>query len=164
MVIIGLDVGQVRIGIAVSDESELLASPRGVIRRRSNAAAIEAIVRIVRETGAQLVVVGLPISFDGKLHAQAHAVQSFASKLRTALPVPLVFWDETLSTVRAEERLRAAGVRPERMRERIDAAAAAVILQDYLDRPQRGTAPPWPQAETDSNAPPAADMQPEGQP
>jgi putative holliday junction resolvase len=164
MVIIGLDVGQVRIGIAVSDESELLASPRGVIRRRSNAAAIEAIARIVHETGAHLVVVGLPISFDRKLHAQAHAIQSFANKLRAALPVPLVFWDETLSTVRAEERLRAAGVRPERMRERIDAAAATVILQDYLDRPERGAPPPWPQADTDGDAPSAADMPDEGQP
>jgi putative Holliday junction resolvase len=137
MVIVGLDVGQVRIGVAVSDESELVATPRTVIRRRSNAAAIEAIARVVRESRAGLVVVGLPVSFDGKLHAQAHAIQAFADRLRRALAAPLVYVDETLSTVRAEELLRAAGVRPDRMRERIDAAAAAVILQDYLDRPER---------------------------
>jgi putative Holliday junction resolvase len=150
MVIVGLDVGQVRIGVAVSDESELVATPRAVIRRRSNVAAIESIARVVRESGAGLVVVGLPVSFDGKLHAQAHAVQTFADKLRRAMPVPLVYADETLSTVRAEELLRAAGVRPDRMRERIDAAAAAVILQDYLDRPERplDTDAPIAQADT----------------
>ncbi|MFI5274032.1 MAG: Holliday junction resolvase RuvX [Ktedonobacterales bacterium] len=133
MVILALDVGDVRIGLAVSDETELLATPRGVIRRRSDAAAIEAIARTVAETGAAQVVVGLPVSFDGQLHAQAQAVQRFAAKLGARLALPLIFADETLSSVRAEEQLRAAGVRAEKMRERIDAAAAAIILQDYLD-------------------------------
>ena len=134
MVIVALDVGQARIGVAVSDASELLASPHGAIRRRSNVAAFAAIARIVAEAGAGLVVVGLPISFDGQLHAQAERVRTFAEKLRSYLGVPLVYADETLSTWRAEEMLRAAGVRPERIRERIDAAAAAVILQEYLDQ------------------------------
>lgn len=133
MVIVALDVGQVRIGVAVSDELELLASPHSTIRRTSNAAAIAAIARVVESSDAEHVVVGLPTSFDGKLHAQAQSVQAFAEKLRARLSVPLVYADETLSTVRAEEQLRAAGVRPDRIRERIDAAAAAVILQEYLD-------------------------------
>jgi putative holliday junction resolvase len=133
MVIVALDVGQARIGVAVSDELELLASPHSTIRRTSNAAAIAAIARVVDATGAEQVVVGLPVSFDGKLYAQAQSVQTFAEKLRARLSVPLVYADETLSTVRAEEQLRAAGVRPDRIRERIDAAAAAVILQEYLD-------------------------------
>lgn len=135
MVIVGLDVGSARIGVAVSDEMELMASPRMVIRRTSTAAAVDAIARIVRESGAELLVVGLPVSFDGKLHAQAKAVHSFAERLRATTGVPIVYADETLSTVRAEEQLRAAGVRPDRMRARIDAAAAAVILQDYLNQP-----------------------------
>ncbi len=162
MVIVGLDVGEARIGVAVSDDSETLASPRGVVRRRSNAAAIAEIARIVRESDAQLVVVGLPISFDGKLHAQARTVQAFGNKLRAALGVPLVYSDETLSTVRAEERLRAAGVRPERMRERIDAAAAAVILQDYLDRPTGAASTPERQVPADAG-PAADDATPGGQ-
>ena|SRR5215813_14016662 len=137
MVIVALDVGQARIGVAVSDESELLASPHTVIRRRSNAAAFATIARIIVDTGAELVVVGLPISFDGQLHAQAESVSAFAEKLRVKLAVPLVFADETLSSWRAEEMLRAAGVRPERIRERLDAAAAAVILQEYLDQRRR---------------------------
>lgn len=144
VVILALDVGAARIGVAASDESELLASPRAVIRRRSDAAAIEAILRAVAEAGAGLVVVGLPVSFDGHLHAQAQAVRRFADKLRARLgpDVPLVYADETLSTVRAEEQLRASGLRADKIRERIDAAAAAVILQEYLDTRRQAAIPP----------------------
>lgn len=133
MVMIGLDVGQVRIGVAVCDDLELMASPETVIRRKSNALAIEAIARVVAERRAEQVVVGLPVSFDGQLHHQAQSVLAFGNRLRARLDVPVVYADETLSTVRAEEALRAAGMRPDRIRDRIDAAAAAVILQDYLD-------------------------------
>lgn len=136
MVILGLDVGQVRIGVAVSDPTGTLATPRGVIRRRSTAAALDVVVRMVAESDAALVVMGLPISLDGGLHAQARAVQSFGARLSKRLHVPVVYWDERLSTVTAAEALRAAGLRPDRIRERIDAAAAAVILQGYLDHGQ----------------------------
>lgn len=139
MVIVALDVGQARIGVAVSDDTGLIATPLTVIHRRSTAQAIEAIARLVREEGASLVVVGLPVSFDGTLHEQARSVQSFARKARRAVDIPMVYADETLSTVRAEELLRASGMRPERIRERIDAAAAAVILQEYLDQRGRET-------------------------
>lgn len=133
MVILALDVGQARIGVAVSDPSGVLATPRGVIRRRSTATALDAVARMVAETTAELVVVGLPISLDGGLHGQARAVQSFGARLQRRLRVPVVYADERLSTVSAAEALRAAGVRPDRIHERIDAAAAAVILQAYLD-------------------------------
>jgi putative Holliday junction resolvase len=103
-------------------------------------AALEAVARLVAESGAEVVVVGLPVSFDGQLHGQARAIQSFAAKLRERISQPVVFADETLSSVRAEEALRAAGVRPDRIRERLDMAAAAVILQDYLDARNRGAA------------------------
>lgn len=137
MVILALDVGERRIGVATAEDAAGIAgiaTPRGVIRRTSNAGAIEAVLRAVAESGAGLVVVGLPVSFDGQLHAQARAIQTFAERLRARLAVPLVYADETLSTVRAHEALHAAGVRPERIRERIDAAAAALILQEYLDQ------------------------------
>jgi putative holliday junction resolvase len=140
MKVLALDIGSVRIGVATSDETELLASPYGVIRRRGARDAEAAILRTVEETRAGLVVVGLPVSFDGELHAQAKSIQAFADKLRKRLSVPLVYADETLSTVRAEEKLRAGGVRRDRISARIDAAAAAVILQDYLDA--RRQAPP----------------------
>lgn len=137
MRVMGLDIGSVRIGVALSDETGLLASPYSVIQRRSTKEALRAIVGALEETEAGLVVVGLPVSLDGQLHAQAVSVQSFAEKLRRRLAVPLVYADETLSTVRAEELLRDRGLRPSRRRERIDSAAAAVILQDYLDQQRR---------------------------
>jgi putative holliday junction resolvase len=133
MVILALDVGDARIGVAVSDPTGTLASPRGVIRRRSTTVAYEAIARAVAETGAEQVVIGLPISLDGTLHAQARAVQAFGERLGRRLHIPVAYWDERLTTVAAAEALRAAGVRPDRIRERIDAAAAAIILQEYLD-------------------------------
>ncbi|HET9110513.1 MAG TPA: Holliday junction resolvase RuvX [Ktedonobacterales bacterium] len=137
MVIVSLDVGEARIGVAVSDELELIATPRPMIRRKSTAAALNAVAQEIARAEAQLVVVGLPVSFDGELHGQARATQSFAEKLRGRISAPLIYADETLSSVRAEERLRAAGVRPERMRERIDSEAAAVILEDVLEQRRR---------------------------
>ena len=137
MVILALDVGQARIGIATCDDAELLATPQSVIRRSSTSAALDGVVRAIAESSASLVVIGLPISFDGQLHAQARSVQAFGEKLRHRVHVPIEYADETLSTWRAEELLRASGVRPERIRERIDAAAAAVILQDFLDQRHR---------------------------
>lgn len=137
MVIVALDIGEVRIGVAVSDELELIATPRAMIRRKTTAGALDAIAQEIARAEAQLVVVGLPVSFDGQLHAQARATQAFAEKLRRRLSIPLIFADETLSSVRAEERLRQAGVRPERLRERIDSEAAAVILEDVLEQRRR---------------------------
>lgn len=136
-VVLALDVGEKRIGVAVSDELGLLASPRTVIHRRTTQQALDEIARLLREVGPCTVVVGLPVSLDGQLHGQAQTVRRFAERLRSRIGVPLVYVDETLSTVRAEEQLRAAGVRPDRIRERIDAVAAAVILEDYLEQQRR---------------------------
>ena len=133
MVVVALDVGQARIGVAVSDDSGVLASPHSVVRRKSNAAAVEEIARIYAATGAAALVIGLPISLDDALRGQAHAVRAFGQRVAAALGVVPIYQDERYSTVIAAERLRAAGVRPDRIKERIDAVAAAVILQDYLD-------------------------------
>ena len=137
MVIVALDIGEARIGVAASDELEVIATPRTLIRRKTTAGALEAVAQEIARAEAQLVVVGLPVSFDGQLHGQARAIQTFAEKLRRRLNVPLIYADETLSSVRAEERLRQAGVRPERLRERIDAEAAAIILEDVLEQRRR---------------------------
>lgn len=139
MVVLALDVGQARIGIAVSDDTGLLASPHSVVRRRSNAAAIAEIARVYAATGATALVIGLPISLDDALHGQAHAVRAFGRRVAAALGVAPIYWDERYSTVVATERLRAAGVKPARIKERIDAVAAAVILQEYLDDARQRT-------------------------
>lgn len=137
MVIIALDIGDARIGVAVSDELELIATPRAIIRRKTTAGALDAVAQEIARAEAQLVVVGLPVSFDGQLHGQARATQAFAEKLRRRISIPLIYADETLSSVRAEERLRQAGVRPARLRERIDSEAAAIILEDVLEQRRR---------------------------
>lgn len=137
VVILALDIGDARIGVAVSDELELIATPRPLIRRKSTAAALDAVTQEIARSEAQLVVVGLPVSFDGQLHAQARAIQAFGEKLRRRIAQPLIYADETLTSVRAEERLRAAGVRPEHIRERIDSEAAAIILEDVLELRRR---------------------------
>jgi putative Holliday junction resolvase len=141
VVILALDVGEARIGVAVSDPSATLASPRGLIRRHSNAQALAAVAREVAAVGAELIVVGLPLSLDGVVREQARRVQRFGERLRSQVAVPVVYQDERLSTVTAAEALRAAGVRPDRIKERLDAAAAAVILRDYLDQHPADPAP-----------------------
>ena len=128
----GLDVGDRRIGLALSDPLGILASGLGALERRDPERDVEAILALARENQVNRVVVGLPRHLDGSLGEQARKVQAFAQKLGELLPVPLEYWDERLSTVAARERLREAGVK-RASRHRVDAAAATVILQGYLD-------------------------------
>jgi len=127
---LALDVGERRTGVAIG---ERLARPLGVINRRSKAEDFAAIGRLVREHGAGCLVIGLPLNMDGTEGFQAKRVRRYADRLRTALRdeglrVELVFWDERLSTERAVE---IGG------KHQVDAIAAAVILQSYLDRYER---------------------------
>ena len=133
MRLLGLDIGEARIGVAASDPSGVLASARTVLARKPEDAALQAILRLVEEEEAQGVVVGLPRSLSGELHGQAILVQAFAERLRKLLSIPLYFWDERFSTVTAEREMRAAGASRERRRSMLDAVAAAIILQHYLD-------------------------------
>ena len=133
MRLIGLDVGEARIGVAVSDPTGTLASARTVLARRPEEAALLALQRLVEEEEAEAIIVGLPRSLSGELHGQAALVQEFAELLRKQVAVPVHFWDERLSTVAAERELRASGAKRDKRRAMIDAVAAAIILQGYLD-------------------------------
>ena len=133
MRLIGLDVGEARIGVAVSDPSGILASARTVLARRPEQAALQAIGRLVEEEEAEAIIVGLPRSLSGELHGQAALVQEFAEALGAQVAVPIHFWDERLSTVAAEREMRASGAKRDKRRAMIDAVAAAIILQSYLD-------------------------------
>ena len=145
-----LDVGEARICVAISDASGFLASPYTTLHvTRDEAQSWKAIQRLIDETGAEGLVVGLPISLDGEIHSQGKRVQAFAERLKKHIAIPLTFWDERLSTVEAErllaEREQEQGKRyrgggrqrsqPKRRRrqQEIDALAATVILQEYLD-------------------------------
>src|SRR5436309_9323472 len=104
--LMALDVGEVRIGVAVSDSSGFLASPYTTIYvSRDETKTWAAIQRLIDETEATGLVIGLPISLDGQIHAQGERVQAFAERLRQHIDIPITFWDERLSTVEAERLL-----------------------------------------------------------
>jgi putative Holliday junction resolvase len=158
--LMALDVGEARIGVAVSDATGFLASPYTTLHvSRNEAETWEAIQRLIEETEAEGLIVGLPVSLDGQLHGQAKRVQAFAERLKQHITIPLTFWDERLSTVEAERLLAERGQegygrgsggnrrkqgqggkgRRKRGRQEIDALAAAVILQEYLDQQSKKT-------------------------
>jgi len=133
MRVLALDVGDKRIGVAISDPGQVLARSLKVIQRGSRQEDFAAVARLVEEYEVETVVVGYPWSLDGKAHAQAEKVERYATSLAESLTVPMLLWDERFSTVSAERLMREAGLRGKKKRERVDAVAAAVILQDYLD-------------------------------
>jgi putative Holliday junction resolvase len=131
---LALDLGSVRIGVATSDPGRVIASPYDVITRgKDHAADHAAIAAAVAEANASIVVVGLPRAMSGKETAAARTVRAEAEELRAVLDVPLVFWDERLSTVTAQRSLIAGGVRRRQRKGSVDKVAAAVILQSWLD-------------------------------
>lgn len=134
MRVMALDFGERRIGVAISDPTGTLATPHTVIRRRSKVEDFAAVARLVTELEAERVVVGLPLSLNGEIGPQARRVMRYTQALKQTLDVPVELFDERYSTVTADELLTESG---RKRRVPIDAAAAAVILQDYLES-QRG--------------------------
>jgi len=131
--ILGLDLGDVRIGVAISDPERHLAVPMGTVHTGAPA-DLQAIAKLVREHEVTLVVVGHPLKMSGAPGARARHAEEFVAALRQALPVPVVLQDERLSTVEADRALRDAGAGGRDRRRAVDRSAAAVILQSYLDR------------------------------
>jgi putative Holliday junction resolvase len=134
--VLGIDAGERRVGVALSDESRLLASPLTVLDRGHGLAPIlDTLAELTRREGVVHIIVGLPLNADGSVGRQARRAQDFARVASRVLALPIEMWDERLSTQQAEEILRAQGRNLRRIRQRgeVDAVAAAVILQDYLD-------------------------------
>jgi len=140
MRILALDVGDSRIGLALSDPLGILASPLTIINRADEPAGIRKIADIIREKQVGLVVVGLPLNMDGTFGPQAEKTKAFVAELSRAVDVPVEYRDERLSTVSARELIQ--GVRKTSRETRYDAAAAALILQSYLDDVSRQKNPP----------------------
>ncbi len=131
--IIGVDFGERRVGIAVSDPTGLIARSAGIVERHSDQQVAEHIARLVREWGADAVVVGLPLNADGSEGYQARRVRRFVSVLQGLLgEFPIILWDESLSSIEARDLLAERG-KPLRRRRHQDDIAAAVILQSYLE-------------------------------
>ena len=134
MRVLGLDIGERRIGVALSDPEGIIAIALTVIDGRSEDAALKQLIDLTHEHEVERIVVGLPRSLDGSLGKQAQAVEAFAESLARCTELPVVTWDERLSTVAAERMMIEAGVKREKRKERLDSVAAAFILQGYLDR------------------------------
>jgi putative Holliday junction resolvase len=136
---VGVDLGSRRIGIAVSDAAGRMAFPRPhIARRKERGLDHQAIVAVVEEVGAEVVVVGLPLSLDGTRGPAALAAAEEAEALEAVLAprgVRVETLDERLTTVSAEAALESAGARGRQRRMRVDSAAAAVLLQSWLDAP-----------------------------
>jgi putative Holliday junction resolvase len=130
---LGLDIGDRRIGVALSDSDGILASPLTIIERTDDSRALAAIADIVSKQDVGRIIVGLPLSLDGTLSGQAEKVKEFARKLAEQVEIPVDYRDERLTTVMAQRLKRASGGRKGRGKPRYDAQAAAVILQGYLD-------------------------------
>ena len=143
---LGVDVGKVRVGVALSDPDGILATPLVTVARDMAAAPgavpgdIAELVRLVGEHEAVQIVVGLPVRLNGAEGAAAIDIRAYAERLEQAVgPVPVVLADERMSTVVATRRLAERGVRGKRQRAVVDQAAAVEILQSWLDAQRRQT-------------------------
>lgn len=135
---LGLDVGDRRIGVAGCDGTGLIATGLGVIRRtRRIGVDVGAVQEWVQRRGAQTLVVGLPLHKDGSEGTQARKVRRFMGAVQKQLSLPVEYVNEYLSTVQAEWDLQESGVKGAERRQVIDQQAAAVILQEWLDRRRR---------------------------
>ena len=132
--VMGLDIGERRIGVALSDSLRIIAGALTVVERVTDDAALKQIIGLARENEVERIVVGMPCSLDGSLGKQAQAVQSFVDLLKERTDIPVVTWDERLSTVAAERTLLETGMKRDKREKRRDSLAAAIILQGYLDR------------------------------
>jgi putative Holliday junction resolvase len=129
---LAIDYGMKRTGLAVCDAGETIASPLAVVQGHKD--LIERIKRIIASEGIGAVVVGLPLNMDDSEGPQAKLVQAFARELGRHIPVPIHLQDERLSSFAAEQRLQEMGLTRGKKRERLDALAAADILQTFLDQ------------------------------
>lgn len=131
--LLGVDLGEKRIGLAVSDPTGLLASALRVLPSQGRAKDAAAVSEIAAAEGVEGVVIGVPVNMDGSYGPQAEKSRRFGDELARRFAGAVLYWDERLTTVEASRYLIDSGMRRQKRRETIDAAAAAVLLQGYLD-------------------------------
>ena len=138
MRVMALDVGDKTIGVAISDALLLTAQSRPTLRRQDLRSDLEKLRRLAGENEVHQVVVGQPLHMDGRESPQSKKVARFAEELHKVLDLPIVFWDERLTSFEAEQHLEEMGLNWRQRREHVDKIAAMIILQNYLDsRPTR---------------------------
>jgi len=137
-VALGVDFGEARVGVAASDDLGMMAHPVETIRTKDSA-PVDRLAELVFSKKAATVVLGMPRNMDGSYGPAAENVRAFAEKLRARIaPVPVVLWDERMSTISAARNLHEAGRNAKQQKGLIDQAAAQVILQSWMDASQMG--------------------------
>ena len=137
MRILSLDYGSKRIGVAVCDELGMTAQGLATINRKNRRQTLEDIAGFIRTYNAEKIVIGYPIRLDGTEGIQCEKINKFASILESTFSLPVIKWDETLSTKEAEEILTRAKIARNKRRNIVDKLAASLILQGYLDAQER---------------------------
>ena len=130
--IMGIDYGRVRIGIALTDLLKTIASPYEVYKSVSRKADIDYFVRLIKEKEVEKIVLGLPLNMDGSEGERAHKTRAFGEELEKTSKIPVVYQDERLSSVEAENYLLDGDVRRDKRKNLIDKVSACIILEDYL--------------------------------
>lgn len=130
---LALDVGDRRIGVAIGGSDLRIATPIDVIERRTLEQDTHAFTEIAAKYSVDQLIVGLPRNMDESVGPQAESVRAYAEKIAQALSLPLTLWDERLTTIDASARIASTGAHGKKSRRTLDAIAASVILQDYLD-------------------------------
>ena len=133
MKLLAIDHGQKRTGIAANDALGMMAHPLEFIPTEPFDAFLNRLKEILVERETEQIIVGMPRNMDGSMGSQALKVEDFVAVLKKSVTVPVRTWDERLTTVMAEDKLREAGVNMREAKKKVDAAAAAVMLQDYMD-------------------------------
>lgn len=133
MRVLALDPGSVRVGVAISDELRMIARPLEFIPAEPFLALVDRVKELIRDQQVELIVVGMPRNMDGTYGEAANKAREFIAALKDVIVVPIRTWDERLTTVSAAKALRSGGTKAANQRAKIDAAAAAVLLQGYLD-------------------------------
>jgi putative holliday junction resolvase len=131
--VLALDLGDARIGLAISDELGITAQPLGYLASASRRADLLAIAKLVEEREATRLVVGYPLLLSGEEGTRAREARETAERLRKTVAVPVELWDERLTTAQAERELVGDGVRRSRRRKVIDSLAAVLILQSWME-------------------------------
>lgn len=132
MVILGVDYGSRRVGLAITDSEEIIATPLKTLQVRDAHDAARKVAEVARARQVALIVVGLPLNMNGSVGPKAAEIQAFVSIVQQQVPCQVLTWDERLSTVTAEDALLEAGLTRKKRRQRIDKVAAQVILSDFL--------------------------------
>ncbi len=139
MIRVGVDLGERFVGLAIHDDPELPARPRGAVDLKGARDAVTAVAAALKEMNAEQAVVGLPLNLDGREGPKAKAARRFADALSKRCKLPVVLWDERLTTAQAQRNRVERGARG---RQGIDAEAAAILLQSYVDAQSGGGG--WP--------------------